>query len=76
MGSYIDATNISISFTSSERLENYELTEFKLHLNRSLPWNKSIFAAKIESQLPKPLAVASFAKCLVKGELMAFLPNI
>lgn len=75
-GSYIDPTNISINLVSSKRLQNYELTEFRLELKSSFPWSKSVFNVTPQCQLPKPLPIASFAKCLLKGELMAFLPNI
>jgi hypothetical protein len=73
-GSYIDVTNISIKLISSSEERN--LTEFQLVLNSSLPWRKNMFAVKSKSQLPTPMSLGTFAMSLLKGELMAFLPNI
>lgn len=63
-------------FIKSVQEKNYELTEIQLQVHSSPPWTKSVFAVETKSELPMPLPIGSFFKYLVKGELMAFLPNI
>lgn len=75
MGSYINASNVSMRFVSSRKLDNVDLLELDLTLHSLVPWKKSAFAVKSQSQLTKPLSIEAFAKCLVKGEMMAFLPK-
>lgn len=75
-GSYIDASNITMDFVAYRKIDSIELCEFELKIRSCFPWEKSAFAVKSESQLPKPLSIDAFAKFLVRGELMAFLPNI
>ena len=74
-GSY-EASNVSMDFLSCRRLNNVELLEFELKLYSSVPWKTSAYAVKNESHLTKPLSIAQFAKFLVKGDMMAFLPKI
>lgn len=75
-GSYIEASNVSISIVSCRTSNDVELLELDLTLMSCFPWKKSKFVVKSASQLRKPLSIDSFAKFLVKGEMMAFLPNI
>lgn len=75
-GSYIDASNISMSFVSSRKCDSVELLELELALHSCFPWKKSAFAIKSGSQLTKPLSIGAFAMFLVKGEMMAFVPKI
>lgn len=73
---FIDASNVSLHFMSNRVVDGAHLYEFHLKLNSCFPWTKSAFTKKSESRLPKPLPITTFAKYLVKGEMMAFLPNV
>lgn len=74
-GSYIDPSNISIDFVSSQTFNEVEFLELDLNLIAGFPWTKKS-TVNNENQLSKPLSIDAFAKCLFKGEMMAFLPNI
>lgn len=66
-----------MEFLSRKEFHEVELLEFEVKMHSGCPWNKSMFVdEKCENQLPKPLSIGAFAKFLVKGEMMAFLPNI
>jgi hypothetical protein len=75
-GSYVDASKISMSIISSSEFNSIQLLELEIALKPSYPWSKSNFAVQTESYLPKPMAIDAFAKCLLKGEMMAFLPKV
>lgn len=75
-GSYIEASNVSMNFVSCRKLNNVELLEFEMKLYSCVPWKTSAQGAKNTSDLKKPLSIGQFAKFLVKGDMMAFLPDI
>lgn len=74
-GLYTDLTNISFDLISHEKLNNIELIQFKITHLKSSPWKSSPFNAKCIDQFSKPLPIDQFAKNLIKGELMAFIPD-
>lgn len=63
-----------MKFVASRKSEN--ILELELSLKPCFPWTKSDFAVKTENYLPKPMPIDAFAKCLLKGEMMAFLPKV
>lgn len=76
-GKFIDCTNISVNFLSlSHFADKIETLEFEINLNSTVPWKKSPFSLKTDSEITKPLSLDAFAMFLIRGEMMAFLPNI
>lgn len=63
-----------MNFIASRKAEN--ILEVELALKPCYPWTSSDFTVKCENYLPKPMSIDAFAKCLLKGEMMAFLPKL
>lgn len=74
-GSYVDASNISVDLISQRTSNDVEVLEFNLTLNSCVPWKRSAFVTKSESQLVRPVSIKKFAKYLFEGEMMSFLPK-
>lgn len=73
---YADSTNLTVKLISSRSTDGVELCEYDLTLNSCFPWKKSPFTISSEIQLTQPLHISTFASLLIRGEMMAFLPNI
>lgn len=74
-GLHIDLTNISFDLLSLKKSNDLEILQFQLKHLKSAPWKLSPFAAKKVDEFSKPLPIDQFATNLIKGELMAFIPN-
>jgi hypothetical protein len=75
-GLHTDFTNISFTLISMETFdEDCELLQFKLSHVKSAPWKSNAFASEHKNEFSKPLPIDQFAKNLLAGELMAFIPD-
>lgn len=74
-GHHTDITNVSLDLLSHRKINDTEILQFKLTHLKSAPWKTSPFNKKCKDDFTKPLSIDSFAKNLLKGELMAFIPN-
>lgn len=74
-GLHTDITNVSFDLISHQKIDDCEFLQFKLSHLKSAPWKSSPFNKKCKDEFSRPLPIDVFAKNLLKGELMAFIPN-
>lgn len=74
-GLHVDITNFSFDLISQSKVNETEILQFKLSHLKSAPWKLSPFSKVCKDEFTKPLPIDAFAKNLLKGELMAFIPN-
>jgi hypothetical protein len=74
-GLHTDITNVSFDLISHTKINETEILQFKLTHLKSAPWKSSPFRKECKDEFTKPLPIDAFAKNLLYGELMAFIPN-
>lgn len=74
-GLNIDITNVSFDLQTHMKNDEVEILQFKLTHLKTVPWKFSPFKKIRRDEFTKPLPIDAFAKNLLKGELMAFIPN-
>lgn len=70
-GYHFDFTNISFELISKDA----NMLQFRIEHQKLPPWKSSPFNVKKIDEFCKPLSIDQFAKNLIIGELMAFIPN-
>lgn len=70
-----DLTNISFALISIDTFDDCELLQFKISHIKTVPWKSNPFDSECKNEFSKPLPINQFAKNLLIGELMAFIPD-